>query len=328
MARLTKRELIGVVAETTQGTFATAGFTSANTVAGACYFWAEGVEITLNSENLERNYYRNTMDPIAIVKGKKSAEIKFKTELVYTAASTETAAMSAIFNACGLVGAANVYAPISVPPSTSYSGLSKSCSIEVYKDGAKHQFRGCVGDIKISYEAGKIVMIECSFKGQLIASTNFAVTSALPTVHYLNKVSGVLNIVAKAVPFTFDSYGDFIVPKIEISMGNEIVERTNIEEANGVAGFSIIGRKPMMNISIEATTFATYDLLNSFENATEAAATIGAANATNGYLINMPAAQVISANYTDIGGILGHDVGFQLNTDAADDCITITETES
>ncbi len=323
MARLTKRELIGVVAETTQGTLAT--FTSANTVAGACYFWAEGVEITLNSENLERNYFRNTMDPISIVKGKKSAEIKFKTELLYTSATTETATMSAIFNACGLVGAANIYAPVSVPPNN-FQGLSKSCSIEVYKDGAKHQFRGCVGDIKISYEAGKIVMLECSFKGQLINSINFAVTSALPTVHYLNKVTGVNNIVAKSIPFTFDSYTSFIVSKIEILMGNEIVERTNIEELNGVAGFSIIGRKPMMNISIEATTFATYDLLNAFENATEAAAIVGEENSS--YYISMPKAQVISANYTDIGGILGHDVGFQLNTSTADDCITITETES
>ena len=55
MARLTKREAIGVGIETTQGTYVAPVNTSA-AVTG--YFWAEGVDLQLNSENLERNYFR------------------------------------------------------------------------------------------------------------------------------------------------------------------------------------------------------------------------------------------------------------------------------
>ena len=322
MARLTKRESIGVRVEVTQGTYLEPVNTS---VEATGYFFAEGVEITLNSENLERNYFRTTLDPIAIVKGKKSAELKFKCELLAGATTAESSVMKALFNGCGLIDAtAGTYLPISTPPAN-FSSASKSCSFQVFKDGTRHRLNGCVGDVKFSFEAGKIIMCEFSFKGILQEST-FGATEAIPAIFYHNNAvtTAISNIVAKGQSFTFAGDSDYIVPKIEISMGNEIVERANIEATHGVEGFALIGRKPMMNISIEAPAFATHDVIGLFEAGTSGSAIV---NVTK-YTFTLAAAQVISANYTDIGGILGHDVGFQLNTSAGDDCITIVESES
>ena len=326
MARLTKREAIGVGIETTQGTYVAPVNTSA-AVTG--YFWAEGVDLQLNSENLERNYFRTTLDPIAIVKGKKSASLKFKCELLHSGADAEQAVIKTLLEACGMIhgGASTDYfLPVSTPPTTGFSsasGVSKSCSFLVNKDGTEHLLRGCVGTFKITLEAGKIAMLDFDFKG-LVEGAAFGTANALSTIYYANNGSTVTNAVQKSSSFTFASSSDYIVPKIEIDMGNEIIERMNIEASQGIEGYALIGRKPTMNISIEAPAFGTHDVIGMFEAGTSGAAEVDALD----YLFNMPAAQVISANYTDIGGILGHDVSFQLNTSAGDDCIKITADES
>lgn len=320
MARLVKREAIGVGIETSQGTYVAPTNVSASNTG---YFYAEGVDIQLVSENIERNYNRSTLDPVSIVKGKKSATLKFKCELLHSGADTEQSVIKTLFEACGMIhgGASDFFLPISTAPSN-FSGASKSCSFLVNKDGMVHKLKGCVGNFKLILEAGKIAMLEFDFKG-LVEGSTFGTASAIGTIYYANNGSGVTNAVQKSSAFAFNSITDFIVPKIDIDMGNEIVERLNIEASQGIEGYALIGRKPTMNVSIEAPLTST-DVIGFFESGTEAAASVDAID----YLFEMPKAQVISANYTDIGGILGHDISFQLNTSSGDDCIKITADES
>ncbi len=327
MARLIKRERIGVGIQTAQTIGSYVAPTNGTTIelttgTMADYIFAEGVEVTLSPENISRNYNRNSFSGgVRDVLGKKTVSVKFKTELLYTtAAVTEVGVMKTLFEACAYIHGTNTYTPLS----TNYSGFpspAKACSLVVNKDGYAHKIENCIGTGRISLESGKIGMIEFDFSGTVngsVFSTSETIASIVP--NYINNVSGVSNFVVKSSSFSFDSVSNYTVSKIEIDLGNKISLRDDMSGADGVIGFYLTGREPSMTVSLEAPT------TNYWVDKHEALFAAAAIVTTPGYVFNMADAQVISAPYTDLDGVLGHEVGFKLcETSAGDNALTITE---
>lgn len=312
--KLVRKTVIGVKIETTQGTAATVGATD--------FMLAEDVQITPSVEMLERNYYRDSLDTIASVAGKRLYDISFKTELKGSGtAGTAYAPLGALIQACGFLetdGASDVtYAPTSAAV-TNFFGPGKSVTIEIYKDGIKHVAAGCLGNMKIAAEVNKYAYCEFSMKGVYAAPTD----ATAGTQTYLAQKPAVV------VGATLSLAGlSAVASKLEIDCGNDVIERPDLSAATGLKGFMISGRKPVGSCDPEMETIAAHPFWANLLAGTEASTSIViGATAGNIVTITLPKTQYTAAPYGDRNGILTFDLGLQFNRSTADDWCSIVFT--
>lgn len=322
--RLTRKQAILIKQETTQGTAATPSASTDGLL-------VEALEFTVDAEQLTRDYFRASLDSIASVTGKRSASVKFTTELKGsgtrgTASIAGYTAMDAAIQACGftstVVASTSItYAPTSAPASASFFGPGKSVTIEVYKDGVKHQIVGAVGNMKISAESGQYPKVEFDFKGMYVAASD----ASVPTL----TLAGTLPLPVAWESSTITVHGSTaaIIDKIEIDAANTLTQRDDPRVANAVKGFVITGRAPKGSVEIEAETGSVFDAWSKLIGNTEASTSVSF-GATNGNIVTLTMAksQVVSNSYGDRGGIMTYTTGLQYNQNTGDDWLSFVVT--
>lgn len=315
--KLTRKTVIGLKTETTQGTDATLS-TSTD------YILAQDVELDFNITMLQRAYYRSSLSRLTSVAGRRSIGVKFKTELKGSgSAGTAYAPLGAAFQACGMTetvsaGVSVTYAPTSAPASANYYGPGKSCTIEVYIDGLKHLITGCLGTWSLPAEAGNYGLVEFSFMGLYAAPTD----SSNPSATYLSTlpqpfVSAALTLQTLAA----------VVSKLTVDFGVDVQERVDANSATSLLGFIIGGRDPKGTIDPEMTTVASHDFFGKLLASTEGVLTFKfGATAGNIVTFNMPKTQYMPPKYGDRNTIRTLDLPLAFNQSSGDDELTITMT--
>jgi hypothetical protein len=309
MPKLIKKQVVFVKQEATQGTAITMTATDALLV--------ENLEYDPNFELVKRDFYRNSLDQLASMIGKRFARVKFRTELKGSgSAGTAYAPLGASIQATGMVetvsaGVSVTYAPTSAAASANYFGPGKSITIEWYMDGLKHVIAGCVGKKTLKCEAGKIAYIEFEFTGIYAEPTD---TAAGTQTYNATKPPLVMGV-------TFSVHTlSAVINSLSVEDGNEIGERPSAAAATAIAGFMIKGRAPMATIDPEMETVATHNFFNKVTTAAEASMSI-AIGATAGNIITCtwPKSQYIGPKYAERNGILVMQMSVQLNQNAGDD---------
>lgn len=285
MSMLASKKVIGIKTESAQNTLAT--------LAATDFFNAFDVDVTVEGEELPRDYVSSSLDPYPDIVGKGWMEAKFKRYLHYSGiAGTALAPMSALLQAFGFgetVTAPNVtYAPSS-NPATGFFGPGKSATVITYEDGSASAnglskvIKGCIGDAKIVIEAGKLVTIESTLKGIYTAVAD----ATVPT----NTPSTTAPAVVQTASFSVGGYSA-IIQKLEIDLGNAVGEKTDVNSARGIGGYVITDRKPKGSMDPEATVVATNDWYGKFIGGTTGALSIViGATAGNICTITMPTVQ-------------------------------------
>lgn len=316
MPKLTRKTVIGIKLETTQNTPVA--------VTATDFVLAEGVDIKPMIDQLERNYFTSSLDPLTSIAGKRWYEIGFKIEAKGSgSAGTANAPLGAALQACGFVetvsaGTSVTYAPTSAPASSNFYGPGKSVSIEIYEDGVKHVAAGCLGTVKFSAEAGKFGMFEFKFFGLYAAPTD----SAPGTQTYLAQLPAPLFTSGLAI----QSY-NAIANKIDIDVANTVAQRPDTRSATGLLGFLITERKPVGTIDPELDTVANFDIWAKVLASTEGTMTF-ALGGTAGNIItfSMPKAQPLPFSYGDRNAIRTAEIPLKFNRSTGDDWCSIVFT--
>lgn len=301
--KLARKTLIGIKSETTQGT----AVSPAAATAGD-YLLALDVEVKPIREIVERDYYRGSLDRVAHVIGKKHSTVSFKTEIKHSTEDTPLTGFTAALKACGFSFASGtgIFTPISDAPSSNFYGPATSCTINVYKDGIKHQLVGCVGSVKFSFEAGKIAYAEFNFSGIDTISEE-----ANPSITFEN----VTPLVVASSTLSVNGVSTFICSKFDIDVDNTIAMRDDINSANGIKGFVIVNRNPKGSADPEVDGVTVWTNL---AGATEASSTI-TINGTDvqDIIFTLPQTQITDVSYSDRNGILAANCSLAFNSSAA-----------
>jgi hypothetical protein len=288
-----KRKVIGIKAETTQGTAVACTATD--------FLLAENIEVDIQPEFLERNPQRITFDTLAHVVGKKTVTVKFKHELKGTGTAgtvtTSFTPLDAAIQACGFSSVFGTGIGTYAPLTTAISNFLrfKTVSIEVFIDGLKHIIAGCVGTFKISAEVNKIPTIEFTFYGTYAApsDTAFGTFTPLTVVPVVWQNSTIL------------VHGTALnIKKWEIDCGNKIeLDEDPTVGKNGIGGWQINGRDPKGSMEILTVALSVFNPLSIMSLGTAASAswTVGA-TAGNIVTVTMPATQLADPKYGEIAG--------------------------
>jgi hypothetical protein len=289
MPKLSKRQLVGIKTETTQGTAAS--------LAATDYLWVQDASVDVKVDRLSRDVSRSYLDPIPDLIGKRSYDVKFSTELKWSpnalgATASVYAPLCASLLACGLSGVTATdgsvsFLPSSNPPSASYNGPGRSATIYVNKDGIAHTITGAIGSYKVSAEAGKIGMIEFTFQGGYYEPADATFPSSTPNTTNPPIVESCRLLMHGFAP---------VASKLEADLGAKVVERPDVTSSNGLEGFLITGFEPKGSVDPEVETVATHNFYNRLINGTTGSLSAVIGN-TVGNRITLTAAVV---QYSDV----------------------------
>jgi len=176
---------------------------------------------------------------------------------------------------------------------------------------------GGKGTCKIDGKDGELVVLDWTFKGKTVAESQ----AAAPAPTYDSTEPPTLLGAALA-------YGGWaaIATAFSLDFGNDLARRDSMNEANGVLGYMITGRKITGSIDPQAdpTTFDVWAALKAGDS-DAFTVTIGG---TAGNIIDIDAAACVltAPPYGDRNGIVTHDAAFTCAETTGDDEGTIVYT--
>lgn len=225
---------------------------------------------------------QGSFDHLPGVAGARKVKITFKIDLGWDGTSTEPAWADTFLPACGLVKATNTFTPRSEVPGTNV----KTLTMAVYEDGRRRQARGCVGNMKLVCETGKMAMMEFEFTGIYDGTTDTALLApTYPTVAPLRYAAGVT---------TFNSVA-LQCQSVTLDLANEVILREGTSAGN-VSGFiagAITNRRPTIVCNPESKLVATQDRYGLFLDGTEYAAVFEIAGpSTSKIVVTAPKATI------------------------------------
>lgn len=307
---LTRRALILAKVEDGYGVCSTTPTASQHAIA----VW--DLEVKPEAETLDREIYRDSLEPMATVIGRKKVGLSFKAELKSNGNSAVGSAglmprVGALLRACGMVMSANAETSSGDADGwldfTTRSESFESGTIYAYRDGILHQITGARGNCELSVRAGAYG--ELSFELTGLYAT--PVDTAVPTAAY----ETTLPPQAKGVDFLIDSYGP-CVDELSVDLGNQINDRVCLNSSEGLAEVLITAREPKGNMNPDAVLEATGSYWASWESGAVHALdfTLGT-SAGNQVQVTVPEAQYAEMGYQDADGLLKYNVPFNC-TDA------------
>jgi hypothetical protein len=276
------------------------------------------LQIRPAGEAVERNVLRGTLSPVHFLRGIKSVEVSFKTEMRGTGTRGALPARGwegVLFRACAMSETVNAGADIVYAPVSADFG---SCTLYVYRDRLFHKVTGCRGSFRISVEVGRPALAEWKFKGLYQSPVDAAPSSPV--------FGDVLPPVASGAAVTIGGFGP-VAEKIEVDINNLIAERKSLIAQGGIAGFEITGRKPQGSFDPEAVAVSSHPFWSNWESAAPLALSLEVGTSDgNRFRIEAPALQYREIGDADRDGRTVYQVPFSLAMVGGDDEISITYT--
>jgi hypothetical protein len=277
---------------------------------------------------LERLITVGTLSPTAHVIGRKLVNCSFGVEF-----KSQTAALDGVSsNPISLddilrsAGFTPTYTVETAPPGSNdgfviyaprSTGLESATFYVFPGKEVRHKITGAYTDFSIDIPAGGYAMMSCSVKG--IYNTPTDTTAGTPVTETDTPVA-VTSIAA-----AFGAVSGLVIRNMNISMNNEIVERADVNSAEGFKGLRLAGRKPMLKFRMEKEAVATWDIYGAWSAGTSynTTFTIGS-TAGKKILVTMPKLVLSSVKESDDAGIVMLDVEALCarNSDAGNDELT------
>lgn len=233
--------------------------------------------------------------------------INFKTHLFGNGSATTPTWASTLLPMCGFVGSSDTYSPSSAAPGSNV----KTGSLAVFENGVRKMLRGAVGNCKMIFPTGKLVMLEWTFMGAWQTVADVAVPApTYPTIRPLRYAAGTITLGGSAL------YGHEM---LEIDFGNTILMRHDPTAADG-SGIStglITGRRVTGRMNPESQLVATHDVYGGWLAGTEYALSIALTDSTDTITIAAPKLQRTNVQEGDRSGLQIDDIEFQCNRSAA-----------
>lgn len=277
------------------------------------------VDVKPFGEAIPREYVKSSLSPVPFVRGVRSVEVSFRTELKGTGSRGILPGFGwegVLFRACGMnetvtASTSIVYAPV--------SANFESVALYVYRDGLFHKTLGCRGTFKINLEVGKYPTVEWKFQGIYAPPVD-----AVPSVQTFSNINPTPVISAA---FSIGNYSA-VAEKIEIDINNKVTARRSLNSSSGIVGFEITGRNPRGSFDPEAVTEATHAFWNKWETAATQPLAIGPVGTVAGNILSIaaPKVQYREMNYDERDGVLTYRVPFSLAMNSGDDEMTIAIT--
>ncbi len=300
-------------------------------------------QITVNSEQVDRDIVSYTLGDLGFVPGIRSGTITFSTELRGKSAATFDASTNALrddplWQACGMAPtyASNSSSVIYRPTSTNI----KSSALYAYLDGILHIFRGARGNMEIVLEDGQFGRLNWTLSGAMLAiptgagtiKTHSILDAALPSPTYDSFATKPPPFLAAGVGITPSGgslNSDPIISSFNLNMNNDVQPRLDANQANGIRGFTLRRRRPAGSFNPEAVTKATAnsDYFAYFANQTSLAITMLLGTvAGNRVAIDLPRMQIDAPQWVDRNGVRVFDVPYRatVNTSTGDDEVAVT----
>jgi len=230
----------------------------------------------------------------------------FRTEIFGTGAGGVPGWASTFLPACGWTAAGGVFSPKSETPGSNV----KTLTIGAFIDGNRMLMRGCAGTFSITFETGKIAVINWTFTG--VFSGQSAVALLAPTY------PTALPLRVGNATFTLGSWSPCF-QSMTIDAGNTVALRecaTNTD-SSGYAAAIITNRLPTGSINPEAELDGTKDNYVIWTSTTEEALAFSIENATDKFAVAAPKLQRTNVQMGDRNGMLTDEITFQLNKSAA-----------
>lgn len=303
---ITRRKVISIKEETTDGTDATPANTNANMVVFDQKF-------NPDIKMYERPQMSSTLSSMSPTFGARSAQISFRAELkgsLVTYVTTLPAIVTAL-KACGF-GVSGTVAAASARYKPASTGL-KAVTIWFYEDGIVHKIVGAMGNVKFSGKIGEPIICDFTFTGVYTGTTDTAIISPSALEASVPPVSlGVLCTIGAYSP---------IISSFEFDMGNTVALRESMGATNGYVSAQITSRKVVGKIDPELTTVAAYDWYNKWKTGVSAAIGIGPLGTTTNNRITLAAPAVIATGISssDRNGMATLDVPFMCAMVTGDD---------
>lgn len=307
MVMLSKKSVLLAKAETTYGTDPTPSGTVDSLL-------VMDATIKENHEVLEREVQWKYLDRLPSVKGESFCEVTFKIDVCGSGSIALAPRIGALLRACGL--AATVQSGVSVTYTVSTDSHA-SATLYLYMDGRLHTITGARGSAKMIFSAGKTCIMEFTMKGLYTAPTS----ASLPTTTYETTVT--LPPVCKSSLFTFNSKSTLVTQTVELDFGAEVVKRPSLNSANAVAGFEIVGFKPVVTIDPEAQIETSYTFRTDQLTTQRAVAVVATRAAGNIVTLNVPKMNITKIEYADREGILIEKLEGEASANSGNDAFNI-----
>jgi hypothetical protein len=260
-----------------------------------------GSSISVGAEEVERDMIRATMTPLGHVVTGKTVSLSLSCELRGSGTAGSAPEIDPLLRACGLdpatvADASVIYSPLSD------SDAHESVTLYWYEDGLLHKAVGCRGTMSLSLSVNGIPTISFDLSGIYADPSDAALPS--PTL------SDVVPPVCRSAGVAIGSYTP-VATSVDLSLGNDVQQRQDINATDGIAGYMITGRKPTGSIDPEAALLADFDPWTAWKNGTTAAIEAAAGTvAGNIMTMSVPAAMYQTPSYSDRNGITTYSLPF------------------
>lgn len=247
------------------------------------------------------------------VPGGFGAEVRTTTELSNSGSATHPQQFSVLLIAAGFTVSTGTYTVVSG------SSTIATCTFGWYVDGLLYSAAGCMFDLEMVFESGRIIPMNWTGRGiwQTPADTAM-ITPTYPTAN---------PPVFKGATLTWGGT-TLVVPRMVIRLGNEVVLREDGASASGFKSAYIVNRNVTVEVDVEASLLATYDPYTLHSAMTEVALSCAVGSGSNGVVtIAAPKLQHRTPpRLTNRNGVVHwtFDFGANKNAAAGDDELTLT----
>ena len=276
--------------------------TDAAPTAGSDAIMAFNVSLDVKPDMKERYAGNDTRSAYASIRGKTVVEVKFDVELRGSGTAGTAPRWGALMKACDRLEAVSAGTNVIYTPALT----TETCTIWVNIDGILQKVAGCAGDCEIDLISGEVPYLRFTMSGIYVLPTDS--TIVVPTF------DTTIPEIVKGTTTTFGAYAA-IIEKINLKFGNKVVERTSMNEAEGVLAFMVGDRNPTGIMTCEAVLRAESngDFWSYFNSSTtKALSLVLGATAGNIVTITADSCVLFAPKYGDREGMRTMDIEFQM----------------
>ncbi len=282
-------------------------------------FCAYDIEINPNIDFQQRTQ-QGGMSHLAGKTGSESCQLSFKMNLYGDGAAGVPDWADIFLPACGMVKDGQIFKPSSKGVGT-LSTTPRSLTMGVYQDnnGLKKSLVGATGNVRFSFAAGQMVVLEFAFSG---VWQDVIDNASLPEPNYpddlpLSCLGATMTLGGVSIPCW---------ASLAIDLGNEVSLRPCATQAKGFVSSLITARRVTGTIDPESAQVSVFDPYSDWTSSNESALSLSVSDTVDTITIAAPKAQFTNVQEADRNGMQTDAVSFQCNadTDAGDDELSLT----
>jgi len=242
MPMLERNQLLLAKVESTYGTDATP-------VASANATLTFPVGTNLDIAVIQQNSVRASISASKKRLGRKMVNFNISCDLKGSGAAGTPPEVGALLQACGFAETISAGVKVDYKPVSSAASM-KSVTIYFYYDGRVRKAVGCMGNVSITCPPGETPRLSFTMRGKLASDGD----ASLPAGSVFQSTVAV---VVESAGMSFGSFNAAVVRSFGFESGNNLVDRSDINSAEGISGVFLTERDPKWNASVEATPEAT-----------------------------------------------------------------------